>query len=88
MPKDFDEIAALVPDVVNPASALAKKTALSFIQWGDTRPMSVHKSLGPDQLKIIRQIFAYIRNECDELPGFVVLPVIAHLLDAWCVEDK
>jgi len=84
-PKTFADVRAVVPDVLDPASPLAQRTAKVFVATGQPYGMVIRPELKA-QARAIQLCFmlAFV----SDLPGFVVMPTVAYLLDQWCVEDK
>jgi len=83
--KDFREVEALVPDVLPPASKLAQREAWHVLRHGSLDEMGIHPDLTA-KLAVVGAVFGLCYR--NDLPGFVRHPVLAFLIDQWCVESN
>jgi len=83
--KTFHDVRALVPDVLPPASPRAQREAMCILRNGSLSEMNIHPSIAANLAAVTRAFIICYRSD---LPGFVVAPVLAFLLDQWCVENE
>lgn len=83
--ESYDQVRTLIPSPLNPASPLAQRAAAIFIRTGVPALMGIKPVFYPNTFCIM-QAFHFARTS--DLPGFVVIPEVAFLLDEWCEEDK
>ncbi len=84
-PKNFRDVEALVPDVLPPASKIAQREAWHVMRYGSLNDMNIHPTLTAKLAVVAAVLVTCYRSD---LPGFVRLPVLAFLLDQWCVESN